>query len=57
MDTHEDVSFGQRRVEIVCSRCEGHLGHVFSGEGFKTPTDQRHCVNSLSIKFVPGDDA
>nr|AAO72582.1 unknown [Oryza sativa Japonica Group] len=42
-----------RRVEITCAACGGHLGHVFKGEGFKTPTDERHCVNSVSIKFTP----
>ncbi|KAF7086167.1 hypothetical protein CFC21_089495 [Triticum aestivum] len=42
-----------RRVEITCASCGGHLGHVFKGEGFKTPTDERHCVNSVSIKFTP----
>lgn len=42
-----------RRVEILCNNCGSHLGHVFKGEGFPTPTNERHCVNGICLKYEP----
>lgn len=48
-----DTSAGMVRVEVRCKVCDGHLGHVFEGEGYNTPTDQRYCINGKVLKFVP----
>jgi peptide-methionine (R)-S-oxide reductase len=48
-----DNSMGMRRVEVLCATCHSHLGHVFEGEGYPTPTDLRYCINSISMRLVP----
>jgi peptide-methionine (R)-S-oxide reductase len=48
----KDMSHGMVRTEIRCAACDSHLGHVFEGEGYKTPTDLRYCINSISMKLI-----
>lgn len=48
---HEDTSHFMNRTEVTCAKCGGHLGHIFEGEGFHTPTDKRYCINSVSLHF------
>lgn len=48
----EDRSIpGRARIEVRCTNCDGHLGHVFEGEGYETPTDLRYCINSVSLNL------
>lgn len=52
---HEDRSAGMVRTEVRCAACDSHLGHVFEGEGYNTPTDQRWCINSISLTLEPAE--
>lgn len=51
----EDNSMFSRRTEVLCATCHSHLGHVFHGEGYGTPTDDRYCINSVSMTLEPAE--
>ena len=51
----EDRTLGMTRTEVRCATCNSHLGHVFLGEGYDTPTDARYCINSISLTLEPAE--
>jgi peptide-methionine (R)-S-oxide reductase len=57
VELRSDDSLGMHRVEVRCLRCGSHLGHLFHGEGYPTPTDDRYCINSISLRLEPVEPA
>jgi len=53
----DDTSMGMARTEVRCATCHSHLGHLFRGEGYSTPTDERFCINSIALTLEPDEQA
>ncbi|AZT93787.1 MAG: peptide-methionine (R)-S-oxide reductase MsrB [Brevibacterium aurantiacum] len=51
-----DSSLGMERIEVRCANCDSHMGHLFEGEGYDTPTDLRYCLNSVSLRLTEGQE-
>lgn len=50
-----DFKMGYPRTEVRCAACDSHLGHVFQGEGYPTPTNERYCINSICLRLKPAE--